>query len=156
MTVKSKIGLDAVERAHRALEALPQHQPDELTKRQAVQNLLGPIRATRAKGYSLAAISKLFSECGIPITTGALRAYLSDASGAGGKKKRSRAKPRADATPAARAAVPKGGPSATPVRPAMPLGKPTAGAPARNADLEWDLAAPSVEAAVAKDSAQHS
>jgi hypothetical protein len=96
--VKSKIGLDVVERAHRALEALPQYQPDELTKAQAVKKLLGSIRATRSKGYSLAAISKLFSECGIPITTGALRAYLSDASGAGGKKRRRRAKPRADAT----------------------------------------------------------
>jgi hypothetical protein len=88
MTLKSKIDLDAIDRAHRALEALPQHHPDQLTKRQAVQNLLGPIRASRAKGYSLAAISKLFSDCGIPITTGALRAYLSDAGEAGGKKRR--------------------------------------------------------------------
>jgi len=96
MTVKSKIGLDAIERAHRALEALPQYQPDELTKAQAVKKLLGSIRATRSKGYSLAAISELFSECGIPITTGALRAYLSDASGAGGKKKRRPVKHGAD------------------------------------------------------------
>jgi len=92
MTLRSKMAPDAVERAHCALEALPQYRPDELTKRQAVQRLLGPIRETRAKGYSLAAISKLLSECGISITTGALRAYIGDAGREGAKRNRRRAK----------------------------------------------------------------
>ena len=137
--MKSKIGLDVVERAHRALEALPQYQPDELTKAQAVKKLLGSIRATRSKGYSLAAISELFSECGIPITTGALRAYLSDASGAGGKKRRRRAKPRADATiDGVRASS-----NAASEQPARTSGRATSAAPAREVDLDWERTAPS-------------
>ena len=88
MNAKAKIRLDSIERAHRTLDALPEHHPEELTKTQAIQKLIIPIRATQSKGYSLAAIGKVLSECGIPITTGALRAYVSEANaGAGGKRK---------------------------------------------------------------------
>jgi hypothetical protein len=141
MTLKSKIDLDAIERAHRALEALPQHQPDELTKRQAVQNLLGPIRATRAKGYSLASISKLFSECGIPITTGALRAYVSDASGAGGKRKRRPAKDGADTRKGAATTTSNGNAKTGAAQSAATPEQRDAAGQSQHADLDWEPAA---------------
>ena len=47
MNAKTKIRLDSIEQAHRALEALPEHRPEELTKTQAVQKLIAPIRATQ-------------------------------------------------------------------------------------------------------------
>lgn len=151
MTLKSKIGLHAIERAHHALEALPQHQPDELTKRQAVQNLLGPIRATRAKGYSLAAISKLFSECGIPITTGALRAYVSDASGAGGRKKRRPVKHGANTRRGGALATSKGNAKTATAQPAAtPEQRDAAGQ--EHVDLEWEPTARSSNGSAARRS----
>jgi hypothetical protein len=143
MTHRSKVAPDAIERAHRALEGLPQHQPDELTKAQAIKELLGAIRATRSKGYSLAAIGKMLSECGIPITTGALRAYLSDASGAGGKKKRRRATPRADDTIDGVLASFKRPGSAATGEPATTPGGATSAAPSPEVDLDWERTAPS-------------
>jgi hypothetical protein len=41
MTAKLKIRLDSIEQAQRALEALPQHQPDEVTKSQAIVTVQG-------------------------------------------------------------------------------------------------------------------
>lgn len=91
MNAKTKIRLDSIEQAHQALERLPEHRPEELTKTQAILRLIVPIRASQSKGYSLAAIGEVLSDCGIPITTGALRAYVSEANAsAGGKRKRAR------------------------------------------------------------------
>jgi hypothetical protein len=92
MNTKAKIRLDSIEQAHRALDGLPEHRPEELTKTQAIQRLIVPIRATQSKGYSLAAIGKVLSECGIAITTGALRAYVSEADAGAGRKRKGRAK----------------------------------------------------------------
>jgi hypothetical protein len=97
MTAKLKVRLDSIDQAQRALEALPQHQPDEVTKSQAIQRLLPQIRASQGKGYSLAVIGKVLTEHGIPVTTGALRAHLSGATARPeGKKKRRRAKQTAE------------------------------------------------------------
>jgi hypothetical protein len=143
MSLKSKIDLDAIDRAHRALDALPQRQPDQLTKRQAVQSLLGPIRASRAKGYSLAAISKLFSECGISITTGALRAYVSDAGEAGGKKRRRPVKRGADAGKRAESARSEGNANTATARaPAAPEQRVGTGRE-QHVDLDWEPVAQS-------------
>jgi len=147
MTLRSKVAPDAIERAHRALEALPQHQPDELTKAQAVKKLLGAIRATRSKGYSLAAIGKMLSECGIPITTGALRAYLSEASEAGGKKRRRRPRRGADATEGGPTEAPKHCAEAGASHPAESSTKLSGAALPGNADLDWDAGARSDKAA---------
>lgn len=138
MTSKSKIRHEAIERAHRALEALPQHEPDELTKGQAVQMLLDDIRATQSKGYSLDAIGKMLSESGIPITTGALRAYVSAAGGAGGKKKRRPAKAGPDTKGGAARARPNGNPKGATAQPAATHGKPEGAKPAKNVDLDWE------------------
>ena len=93
MNSKPKIRLEAIEQAHRALDALPQHRPEELTKTDAIHRLIVPMRATQSKGYSLAAIGKVLSDCGIPITTGALRAYVSEANVDGGRRSQRRSAP---------------------------------------------------------------
>src|ERR1700680_1528806 len=97
MNSKPKIRLEAIEQAHRALDALPEHRPEALTKTEAIHRLIVPIRATQYKGYSLAASGKVLSDCGIPSTTGALRAYVSDANADAGKKKKPKAKRSASA-----------------------------------------------------------
>jgi hypothetical protein len=142
MTAKLKIRLDSIEQAHRALEALPQHQPDEVTKSQAIQRLLPQIRASQSKGYSLAAIGKVLTERGIPVTTGALRAHVSGATAKPeGKKKRRRAKQTAEGAPRAQVAAPKAAIAtapATETKAAAPLPRKTnAGA---SAELDWDPA----------------
>ena len=50
MTAKPKFRVDLIEQAHRALDALPEHQPQELTKAQAIQKLMAPIRAVAGQG----------------------------------------------------------------------------------------------------------
>jgi hypothetical protein len=107
MNSKTKIRLDSIEKAHRALDALPEHHPEELTKTQAIQRLLVPIRASQSKGYSLAAIGQVLSECGIPITTGALRAYVSEANAAAGGRKTKKLKRSAKTPKDQEAAAPK-------------------------------------------------
>src|ERR1700722_8369359 len=87
MTAKPRFRVDLIEQAHRALDALPQHEPQDFTKAQAIQKLMGPIRAVQAKGYSLTAIAKVVSDVGIPITPGALRLYASGGKASGGRRR---------------------------------------------------------------------
>ena len=138
MNSKAKIQLDSIEQAHRALDALPEHRPEEPTKAQAIQRLIVPIRATQSKGYSLAAIGKVLSECGIPITTGALRAYVSDAHADAGKKKKPRAKRSASARKEAQPATEKVSQGAASAQPARPVSTPAVQEPARSVDLDWE------------------
>jgi hypothetical protein len=138
MMFKAKIRLDSIERAHRALDALPQHKPDELTKAQAIQMLLDDIRATQSKGYSLDAIGKMLCEAGVPITTGALRAYVSAASGAGAKKKRRLVKAGADTKSGAVPRGPNGNPKDGTAQSAASRGTPESAKPAQNLDLGWE------------------
>jgi hypothetical protein len=137
MNSKPKIRLEAIEQAHRALDALPEHRPEELTKTEAVHRLIVPIRATQSKGYSLAAIGKVLSDCGIPITTGALRAYVSEANVDGGKKK-PKAKRSASPRKEAQHAAAKGSQSAASAQPARPVSKPAGQEPSRTVDLDWE------------------
>lgn len=140
MNAKTKIRPDSIELAQRTLDALPEHRPEELTKTQAIQRLIVPIRATQSKGYSLAAIGRMLSDCGIPITTGALRAYVSEASSAGGKKKRRHtAKLAARAPQGAQASTPSSHPKASPAQP-TPGAKPNVAAATPLVDLEWESA----------------
>jgi hypothetical protein len=142
MHAKTKIRLGAIEQAYRALDALPEHRPEELTKAQAIQKLIVPIRATQSKGYSLAAIGQVLSECGIPITTGALRAYLSEATAPGSGRKRSKAKPIVRAAKETPQAAAQSSQKTAPAQPTAAGTKPrTAGAPA-NVDLDWEPEAP--------------
>jgi hypothetical protein len=145
MTAKLKIRLDSIEQAHRALEALPQHQPTEVTKAQAIQKLVAPIRASQAKGYSLAAIGKVLSDSGIPIAAGALRLYLSGAGARTSDDKRRKPKGRAKAATRAPSvtsanANPSGAAPGTP--PAPKQAPATAGA---NVDQGWDSGARSAD-----------
>jgi len=154
MTAKLKIRLDSIEQAERALDALPQHQPDEVTKSQAIQRLLPMIRASQSKGYTLAAISKVLTERGIPVTTGALRAHVSGAtSGPVGKKKRRRARHVVGAAPRAPAADPKAATVAAPSTPTKAvLSEQRKTTPGSSAELDWDPAARAEKAAPAPGS----
>jgi hypothetical protein len=143
MNAKSKIRLEAIEQAQRALDALPQHRPEELTKTEAIQRLIVPIRATQSKGYSLAAIGNVLSECGIPITTGALRAYVSEARAVARGKKKQKAK----AAPMTMLGGTKGSPKTAPAKPTEPTTRPAGAGAARNVDLGWDPAERSDKAA---------
>jgi hypothetical protein len=141
MTAKPKFRLDLIEQAHRALEALPEHRPEELTKAQAIQMLIAPIRATQAKGYSLAAIGKVLSDSGIPITTGGLRLYVGGAKGGvGGKKKHNAKRTEKRSTNTASAAATSNPPTA-PSRPAGPAVGPAVAPTARKDELDWGPAA---------------
>jgi hypothetical protein len=140
MNAKTKIRLDSIEQAHRALDALPEHRPEELTKTQAIQKLIVPIRATQSRGYSLAAIGKVLSECGIPITTGALRAYVSEANAGAGGKRKSKAK-RAPRTPKeTQPGAVKSGKSVAPAPRTKAAAKPIVAAASHAGDLDWEPA----------------
>jgi hypothetical protein len=147
---KTRIRLDAIEQAHRALDALPEHRPEDLTKTQAIQRLIAPIRATQSKGYSLAAIGKVLSECGIPITTGALRAYISEAGAAGKKRKRRSAKPAVQTSQGTPVSTPKSKPSASTAKIAPGAPKADSVGAERSIDLDWDNATRSDKAAAAR------
>ena len=148
MNAKAKIRPDSIEQAHRALDALPEHRPEELTKTQAIQRLIVPIRATQSKGYSIAAIGRVLSECGIPITTGALRAYVSEANAGAGGKRKGRAKHAVSARKEAQSSAAKGGQNVAPAQPARPVSKTATQDTSRAVDLEWE-AAPRLDKAAA-------
>jgi hypothetical protein len=141
MTAKPKLRLDSIEQAHRALDAFAERPPEEFTKAQAIQMLIAPIRATQAKGYSLAAIGKVLSDSGIPITTGALRLYVGGAKGgAGGKKKHKAKRTEKQSTETASTATTSNPPNAL-AQPAAPAARPAVMPAVRNDDLDWDPAA---------------
>lgn len=146
MAPKLRIRLDAIEQAHRALQALPQQEPTEVTKAQAIRRLVAPIRASQAKGYSLAAIGKVLSDSGIPIAAGALRLYLSSAgtrtSDATRRRPKGRVKAAAPAKPVASASAQSSGAVAD-TAPAPKQAPATTGA---NVDLGWDSSARSADA----------
>jgi hypothetical protein len=147
MNARTKIQPASIEDAHRTLDALPEHRPDEFTKTQAVQRLAAPIRAAQAKGYSLAAIGKVLSDCGIPITAGALRAYVSgvDATGDGKGKRKSK---RAAKTPKDPQRAPTASNQRTaPVQLTGSAAKASLAGPTRTVDLDWDADARSDKSA---------
>jgi hypothetical protein len=67
--------------------------------------LIKEIRDAQSKGYSLEAIGRMLTEHGIPITAGALRAYVSGAKGRGTGKKKLSAQPGASVVGAKDVAV---------------------------------------------------
>jgi hypothetical protein len=151
MTAKPRIRIDLIDEVQGVLEALPQHQPDEVTKSQAIQRLVPQIRASRSKGYSLSAIGKVLTERGIPVTTGALRAYLSGASARpGGKRKPRQPKRTAEGAPSMQPAGPKADAAIArarqPQAPEPPPRKTPAGS---GTDLDWELAGRSEKVAPA-------
>jgi hypothetical protein len=146
MHSKKTIELNAIQKTQEALEALPPYEAKELTKAKAIAALMTQIRGAQSKGYSLDAIARMLSERGIPITTSALRATLSDAKPAGARKRKRKTQsaaqaptnssPDATATEASRK-----NPVATKVPAAQ--AKPSVTGVTRNVDLDWDPAAPS-------------
>ncbi len=154
MNTKKPIEINAIQKAQDALEALPPYEPKELTKAKAIGALITQIRGAQSKGYSLDAIARMLSERGIPITTSALRATLSDAKPAGARKRKRETKSAAQAP--AKASPDAAGQAASrekPAAPDVPAGqaKPNVASVARSVDLDWDPAAPSdkVKGAVA-------
>jgi hypothetical protein len=145
MTAKPKFRLDLIDQAHRALEALPEHRPEELTKAQAIEKLIGPIRASQAKGYSLTAIGNVLCDNGIPITPGALRLYVSGTRTSAARKTRRKAK-RTDKQPlSAQPKAPAHTRGAASTQPAQPAARPAGASP--GVDLDWHPAARTANAA---------
>jgi hypothetical protein len=122
----------------RELAQFAEHRPETFTKTQAIQRLIVPIRATQAKGYSLAAIGQVLSESGIPITTGALRAYLSEAGGGAGGKKREKGKRVPKGPKEIVSRDPKSSSPATRTQPMESTAKPGVAGPSGAADLDWE------------------
>jgi hypothetical protein len=146
MNPKKQIEINAIQKAQDALEALPPYEPKELTKAKAIGALITQIRGAQSKGYSLDAIARMLSERGIPITTSALRATLSDAKPGGAKKRRRKTKSAAQAATnsspaAAGTAASCEKPAATEVPTAQ--AKPNVASVTCNVDSDWDPAAPS-------------
>lgn len=147
MNPRAKIRPVSIEDAHRALDALPEHRPDEFTKTQAVQRLLAPIRAARSKGYSLAAIGKVLSDCGIPITASALRAYVSGVDATGDGKGKRKSKRVAKAPKESQRAPTASNQRTAPAQPTGSAAKASLAGPARTVDLDWDADARSDKSA---------
>jgi hypothetical protein len=147
MNARTKIRPASIEDAHRTLDALPEHRPDEFTKTQVVQRLVAPIRAAQAKGYSLAAIGKVLSDCGIPITAGALRAYVSGVGARGDGKGKRKSKCAAKSPKEPQRAATMDNQKEAPVQPAGPTAKATVAGPTRTVDLDWDADARSDKSA---------
>jgi hypothetical protein len=115
MGQKNKVRIDAIHHAERALDALPEFSPEEVTKTQAVRMLIARIRATQAKGYSLEAISQVLAERGISIGPSALRAYMSETKREGdGRKRKHRSKRARPAQGVSSAAPSEASPRAAP------------------------------------------
>ncbi len=146
MNPKKTIELNAIQKTQEALEALPPYEAKELTKAKAIGALMTQIRGAQSKGYSLDAIARMLSERGIPITTSALRATLSDAKPGGVKKRRRKTKSAAQAATnsSPNAAATEASPE-KPVATKVPAGqaKPNVPGVTPNVDLGWDPAAPS-------------
>jgi hypothetical protein len=140
MNSKTRIRVDTIEPAQRALESLPEFRSEDLTKAQAVQMMIPQIRTAQSKGYSLEAISKVLSDRGIPIPIGSLRAYVSEANADTGRRRKKR-----KAKPATHASLEtKKGPTAktsqgdASAQPKAPAGKSGAASTPRKVDLDWD------------------
>ena len=145
MTAKPTFRLDLIDQAHRALEALPEHRREELTKAQAIEKLIAPIRASQAKGYSLTAIGKVLCDNGIPITPGALRLYVSGTrtSAAGKRKRKGKRTGKQPLSAQPNALAPTRAAAST--QPAQPAARPADASP--SVDLDWDPAARTASAA---------
>lgn len=151
MNSKTRIRVDTIEPAQRALDSLPQFRSEDLTKAQAVQMMITQIRAAQSKGYSLEAISKVLSDRGISIPLGSLRAYVSEANAdAGGRRKKCKAKPATHATldtkkgPAAKI-----GQGAAAAQPTAAVAKPSVASPTRIVDLDGGASSLSTTGTVA-------
>jgi hypothetical protein len=147
MKTRAKIRPASIEDAHRTLDALPEHRPDEFTKTQAVQRLAVPIRAAQAKGYSLAAIGKVLSDCGIPITAGALRAYVSGVDASADRKGKRKSKRAAKSPKEPQRAALRSNQKAAPMQPSGSAAKASIAGPTRTVDLDWDADARSDKSA---------
>jgi hypothetical protein len=146
MNPKKPIEINAIQKAQEALEALQPYEPKELTKAKAIGALMTQIRGAQSKGYSLDAIARILSERGIPITTSALRATLSDAKPGGDRKGKRKTRSAAQAPTKSSPDVAGAGVSSEkPVATKVPAAqaKPNVAGVARNVDLDWDPAAPS-------------
>jgi hypothetical protein len=92
MPSRSKIRLDAIERIKHALQSLPEHHDQEVTKTQAIRLLIPEIHAIRSKGYSFSVIVELLSEHGVAVTVPSLKTMLSPSRRDSDGKRRRKAK----------------------------------------------------------------
>jgi hypothetical protein len=76
MDNKKKYAAEAIRTLQQSLEAVAPYQATELSKQQAVRELLPQIEALRAKGYSWTSVAAMLSEHGVPVSVAALRTYL--------------------------------------------------------------------------------
>ncbi len=140
MNSKTTIRLGSIEPAQRTLESMPEYKSETITKAQAIKMLITPILAARSKGYSLEAIAKILSDCGIPIPIGSLRAYVSEATAdASGRTRKRKAKPTAHAKREAKQGdAPKSNRAGAQVEPTAAAAKPDGVNATGNVDLEWE------------------
>jgi hypothetical protein len=120
-----------VEHLASTLQAVAAHEPEEVTKQEAVRRLLPSIRAAREKGYTLARIAALLSEAGLPVTGQALTSYIKQAAGSPARKKRRR-RTALEPAPKESTPPPNGGPVFASKREHAAI------AEATEAELGWD------------------
>jgi hypothetical protein len=58
------------------LEGLPDYQPEAITKREAIRQLLPQIAQLQTKGYTVAAIAAQLRDQGLPVTRSVLQKWL--------------------------------------------------------------------------------
>jgi hypothetical protein len=93
MQTRTRIRVDVLDAVRRALESAPKNEEEEVTKLEAIRLLVPQIHAAKAKGYSLESIATMVSAQGLPVSAVALRSYLSQVKGSGGKKMRRKERP---------------------------------------------------------------
>jgi len=87
MNETKKIRVEALEQLQRDVEKIPRCEVEEVPRAIAGRKLVPQIRALRAKGYSLEAISEIFTERGVPIPATSLASYLKEARRASSRSK---------------------------------------------------------------------
>lgn len=110
----------AIEKATFTLQDLPEKPKEELSLKEAVQNMREVISSTLSKGYSLEEVAEMLTQQGVEITPPSLKYYLTrgikadSASTTGRAKGRRGGRPKKTAAPEAIAET-NGKPEAAPV-----------------------------------------
>lgn len=92
---RSRVRVTLVEELANTLGAMAVHEPEVVTKQEAVRRLLPSIRGAQEKGYSVRRIAALLSEGGPAISGSTLKSYIKHAAGrSGGVKRRRKTGPK--------------------------------------------------------------
>jgi hypothetical protein len=98
------VSIEDIEALRRELEALPRHQPQSVSKQDAVALLAKQLGAAQRRGYSADELAQMFANRGISINAPTLRGYLQRSRRRGARTSGKDEKPSPAVAPSARSA----------------------------------------------------